>query len=264
MSVVSRLRAAGFKVYTREQWGTRYEHEYAKRAANPYYRLDDPVDHHFLHITVTRDTDTIRQGFEGARQVEGYGYTTPPMVSYQMLTTNEGVAYEGQNYGVKGTHTVNDKNVPGFPDDLNRHGYAVALMQNVWDEVTDEQVNLIAACFAAAELEGHVRKGAAVHPHRTFAAKDCPGDKAVARLADIERLKNEYVLSGLGTPPEDDMPTPDELLDQPINVHDPKGQLETRSVTLREVFTALVIQIERGPKAAREYLDDARRSRAPK
>lgn len=172
--------------------------EYAKRAGNSYYRLSEPVPYHYLHITVTRDTNTIQEGFAGARQVEGYGYTSPPMVSYQLLTTNEGKAFEGQNYGVKGTHTVNDKKIAGFPEDLNRYGYAVALMQNVWDPVTDQQVRLVAAAFAAAELEGHVRRGAPIFPHAKFAWKECPGGAAIARIPEIQRLKDQYVASNLG------------------------------------------------------------------
>jgi len=206
MTVISRLRDADFEVFTREQWGSAAQRAgaYAKRAASSYYRLNDPLPYHYLHISVTSDTDTVQEGAAGARQIEGYGYSTPPMVSYQMLVTNEGKLFEGQNYGVKGTHTVNDNNVPGFPEDLNRYGYAVALMQNVGDEVTDVQVVAVAAAFAAAELEGHVKRGAPIFPHRKFAPKSCPGDKAVARLGEIQRLKDQMVQRGSITQ-EDDM-----------------------------------------------------------
>lgn len=203
MSVVDRLQAAGFEVYTRQQWKSPREADgsYARRKRT--HGITGPVPYHYLHVTVTPDTDTVQQGAAGARQIEKYGYSTPPMVSYQMLVTNEGKIFEGQNYGVKGTHTVNDKRISGFPEDLNRQGYAVALMQNVNDAVTDAQVRAVAACFAAAELEGYVKRGAPIFPHRKFAAKSCPGDKAVARLAQIERLKNEMVRQGLK---EEDMP----------------------------------------------------------
>ena len=71
------------------------------------------------------------------------------MVSYQDLVTNEGRYYEGQSYGVKGTYTVNDRDVPGFAQDLNLLGYATAIMQDVEHEVTDAQVRTIALVFAA-------------------------------------------------------------------------------------------------------------------
>lgn len=157
-----------------------------------------PADYHFLHITVTRETNTIAQGKAGARQVETYGYSSPAMVSYQDLVTNEGRYFQGQDYGTKGTHTVNDKGVSGYPRDLNLRGYATALMQNVQDPVTDIQVDVVAKVFAARELTGWVRRGAPILPHRMFAWKSCPGDKAMARLPEIARLRDQYVKDGLG------------------------------------------------------------------
>lgn len=197
-TVYDRLRAAGVEVYDREDWDSPREADgsYARRRKT-HPMPSGPAAYHYLHITVTRDTDTVQEGAAGARQVEGYGYSSPPMVSYQDLVTNEGKVFEGQSYGVKGTHTVNDKAVPGFPRDLNMVGYATALMQNVGDQVTDEQVRVVAMIFAARELAGVVRRGAPVYPHRKFAAKSCPGDKAVARLDEIVQLKDRYVRDGL-------------------------------------------------------------------
>lgn len=192
--VIDQLRAWGVECFTRAEWGSPREADrsYARRRGT-HPMPEGPADYHFLHITVTRDSDTVREGKAGARQIEGYGYSTPPMVSYQDLVTNEGRYFEGQSYGVKGTHTVNDKNVPGFPHDLNLHGYACALMQNVGDAVTDAQVDVVARVFAARELLGLVKQGAPIYPHRKFAPKSCPGDLAVARLDEIRRLKDHYV-----------------------------------------------------------------------
>lgn len=200
-TVYDRLRAAGVEVYDREDWGSPQE----KAGAYARRRRTHPMpagaaDFHFLHITVTRDTDTVKEGAAGARQIEGYGYSSPPMVSYQDLVTNEGRVFEGQDYGTKGTHTVNDKKVSGYPRDLNLVGYATALMQNVGDAVTDEQVRVVAMIFAARELAGVVRRGAPIHPHRKFAWKSCPGDKAVDRLDEISRLRTRFVRDGLPKP----------------------------------------------------------------
>lgn len=196
--VLEQLRAASVECYSRAEWGSPRERDgsYARRRST-HPMPPGPADYHFLHVTVTADTDTVKEGAAGALQIEGYGYSTPPMVSYQDLVTNEGRVFEGQSYGVKGTHTVNDKEVPGFPRDLNLYGYATALMQNVGDEVTDEQVWVVAMIFAARELAGLVRRGAPVHPHRMFAEKSCPGDLAVARLPEITRLKDRFVREGL-------------------------------------------------------------------
>ena len=200
-TVYDRLRAAGVEVYDREDWGSPQERAGAYARRRRTHPLPaGPAAFHFLHITVTRDTDTVKDGAAGARQIEGYGYSSPPMVSYQDLVTNEGRVYEGQDYGTKGTHTVNDKLVPGFPKDLNLAGYATALMQNVADQVTDEQVRVVAMIFAARELAGVVRRGAPIYPHRKFAWKSCPGDKAVARLDEIARLRTRFVREGLPAP----------------------------------------------------------------
>jgi hypothetical protein len=195
-SVIRKLRKSGVVCLNRKQWGSRQLAAYVKRRST-HPMPPAPAPYHFLHLTVTSDGDTVLEGKEGARQIEGYGYSTPPMVSYQDLVTNEGFYFQGQDYGNKGTHTVNDKDIAGFAYDLNKYGYAVALMQNVNDEVTNIQVQLVAMVCAARELTGWVRKGAPVLPHRKFAYKSCPGDKAMAQLARIERLKNQYVREGM-------------------------------------------------------------------
>lgn len=194
-AVIDMLEKAGVECYTRDEWGTVRPEAYIKRRVT-HPMPDGPADYHFFHITVTPDTDTVLEGKAGARKVESYGLSKPPMVSYQDLITNERKYFQGQDYGTKGTHTVNNKNVPGFPFDLNKEGYALAIMQNVQDEVTDEQVELAAMVYAARELVGFVKKFAPIYPHRKFAYKECPGDKAVARLDEIQKLKDKFVRQG--------------------------------------------------------------------
>lgn len=196
LAVLELLERKGVKTFTREQWGSKQLDEYVKRRET-HAMPNGPAKYHFLHITVTNDTDSVREGKDGAQQIESYGLSTPPMVSYQDLITNEGKYFQGQDYGNKGTHTINDLNVSGFAYDLNLHGYALAIMQNVNDDVTDEQVLLAAMVFAAREVTGWVVKNAPVYPHRKFANKACPGDKAVARLSQIVDLKNHFVKNGL-------------------------------------------------------------------
>lgn len=197
-AVIKSLRKAGVEVHNRRQWGSPQQKAGAyKRRRKTHPMAVTKARYHFLHITVTRDTDTVAEGAAGMRQVETYGYSTPPMVSYQWCTTNEGRVFEGQNLRVKGTHTVNDKQIVGYPRDLNAYGYAVALLQNVGDEVTDEQVRVTAMTFAAMELAGFTEIGAPILPHRMFAAKSCPGDKAMARIDEIRALKDKYVAEGL-------------------------------------------------------------------
>lgn len=230
------LRAAGVDVMTRAQWGSPRERDgsYARRRST-HPMPSGPARFHFLHITVTPDTDTPLEGAAGARRVESYGLSSPPMVSYHGLVTNEGRYFEGQSYGVKGTHTINDKKVGGYAADLNYYGYAVAIMQNVGDAVTDAQVETLAKVYAAAELAGWVRRGAPIYPHRMFAWKSCPGDRAVARLDDIVRLKNQYVNAGHlpGSEPRewDDMASRSDIRDVVAEVVEAK--LAERDETLK-------------------------------
>lgn len=201
MTVLERLRDAGVEVHSREDWNSPMEAAGAyerRRGTHPMFV--PKARYGFLHVTVTPDTDTIPEGAAGARKIETYGYSTPPMVSYQLLVTNEGRVFEGQNFGVKGTHTINDKDVDGYPHDLNGYGYAVALMQNVGDEVSAEQVAAVAMCFAAMQIEGVMERGAPILPHRMFAQKSCPGDLAMARLDEIRRMTGTYVSGGLPQP----------------------------------------------------------------
>jgi len=195
LAVIKQLREVGVKAYTREEWGSvRPEAYIVRRGTHPMPA--GRAKYHFLHITVTADTDTVQEGWRGAKQIESYGLSTPKMVSYQDMITNEGLYFQGQDYGTKGTHTINDRNVANFANDLNLQGYALAILQNVEDEVTDVQVLLAARVFAARELAGFVNKFAPIYPHRKFAYKACPGDKAVARLAEIQELKDNMVQRG--------------------------------------------------------------------
>lgn len=194
-AVLKMLEDAGVECYTRGEWGSARLGDYIKRRIT-HPMPKGPAKYHFVHITVTSDTDSVKEGKAGARQIEGYGLSTPPMCSYQEMVTNEAKYFQGQDYGTKGTHTVNDRKVKGFSRDLNLEGYALAIMQNVDDEVTDEQIILVAKVLAARELCGFVKRGAPVYPHRKFAYKACPGDKMVAALSRITKLKNDYVKRG--------------------------------------------------------------------
>lgn len=253
LAVIKQLRAAGVECYTRAEWGSPRERDgsYAHRRST--HRMPaGPASYHFLHITVTPRPTGEAESKAEARRVESYGLSTPAMVSYQDLVTNEGRYLQGQDYGTKGTHTINDKRVPGFPMDLNLEGYATALLQNVDDEVTDDQVRVVAMVFAARELAGLVRRGAPIYPHRTFDWKECPGDKAVARLQEISRLRTHYVKTGLQ---EDDMFEDSDraLLKKAATGVD---RLLARHAKLGKRITTLREKIARGNATGQELLAD--------
>jgi hypothetical protein len=254
-AVIEALRAAGVPCYSRSQWGSPREADgsYARRVST-HPMAATPARYHFLHLTVTPDTDTVAQGAAGARQMEGFGYSTPPMVSYQEMITNEGRYFQGQNYGVKGTHTVNDKDVAGYPQDLNAYGYACALMQNVGDAVTDAQVRLAAMVFAARERTGWVAKGAPILPHRMFAWKECPGDRAVARLDEIRALRTKYVAEGLPRIDQEDDVTPQELQEAVDKAVAANIDKIAEAVLARDVIAAEGISVRRVLRAVSQDL----------
>lgn len=191
--VIQRLRAAGYQVKNRRQWGARHLPVYAyRRRTMP---VDLPVNFAFAHITVTS-----QDGDAGARLVEQIGFDRfGSGVSYQWLVDHEThCIYEGMPLDAKGTHTVNDKDVEGFPYNLNYFGHAVAFMAMPGDEFCRECEELYAAILAAEKIEGHMRDSARYLPHSMFAAKDCPTDAVRDALPRIQKLANRMVRENLG------------------------------------------------------------------
>lgn len=256
-SLIPALRSAGVECFTRSEWGSPREADGSyQRRRGTHPMPPGPAEFHFLHITVTADTDTPEEGARGARAVESFGLSTPPMVSYQDLVTNEGRYYEGQSYGVKGTHTVNDRDVPGFAHDLNLLGYATAIMQDVEHEVTDTQVRTIALVFAARELAGLVKRGAPIFPHRMFAFKSCPGDKAVARLNEIKEQRDRFVREGLPREEWFEMATKQELREVVTSVvHDQLEDLLARRLGNEETVQTSLRRAGETKAIAQQVLD---------
>lgn len=192
MDTINRLRAAGYRIRTRGEWGSKELSTYAWRLRTK--PVDFPVSYGFVHITVTEE-----HGDAGMRLLERIGKQRfGSGVSYNWVIDHktDHTIYLGQPLAAKGTHTVNDFHLAGFPYNLNYAGHAVAYMGNVDDEVCDECIDTIAAIFAAEKLEGVLRIGDNIFPHRKFAAKSCPGDKLNARMRDISDAVKRKVDAG--------------------------------------------------------------------
>lgn len=127
--------------------------------------------------------------------------------------------------------------------------------------------------WPAAQYDAYVTLAAALCKHVTGnSAQTVRGHKEtsvtgkVDPLFDMEdfraRVHAELTTAPVPTPApseEDDM-----ALDDPLNVHDPKGNPTTANVTVREALSALVISLTEGPEAAKGYLERAAKSPAPK
>jgi hypothetical protein len=93
--------------------------------------------------------------------------------------------------------------------------------------------------------------------------KVCPGDNRIAQLPLILRTAQQIVRGGPVSESEEDDMTPRELLDEPINIHDPRGQKETRRVTVGELLTGLGILLQNSTDpAVRDFMDKAQKSKA--
>jgi hypothetical protein len=222
-----RLRRAnvGLVMRRREQWGSVFDYTNARAVEEPATRL-------FWHITIT-NPDSYPSNDRHAQAVERIGISRFPNtgISYNGLELPGAFLYEGQPFGRRGAHTVNDKRIStcatsGCPSrgtslsapsfNLNVNGRALALARNTDDPVTDADVEAAARWGAGYKLAGLVASSARWHGHRCVSAKSCPGDRAWTRIDDVADLTATYLRNGLpGTqpqPPEDDLPyTPDQI-----------------------------------------------------
>jgi N-acetylmuramoyl-L-alanine amidase len=202
----------GLVMRTRERWGSVYSYTTARPVEEPATRL-------FLHITVT-NPDSYSSNDAHARAVERIGISRFPNtgISYNGLILPGGHLYEGQPFGRRGAHTVNDSqrsscstagcpgrgtslSAPSF--NLNINSRALALARNTDDPVTDADVDAAARWGAGYKLAGMVTGSARWHGHRCVSAKSCPGDRAWTRIDDVADLTATYLRNGLpGTTPE--------------------------------------------------------------
>lgn len=187
-SYIKLLRRSGTKVVTRRQWGARF-----RASLNRFY---PPGEYLFVHIAVI---DNAPSKVERMRLIERIGVQRFQRTHfpYNDVAFEDGDIYVGQPLKRKGAHTINGKGIDGYPYDLNAHGHAICLPQNVEDRVTDAQKDSIARWAAAKVLSGE-STAKRILPHRMFAWKSCPGDKMMAELDDVNRLFRQYVRNGLG------------------------------------------------------------------
>ncbi|GAA5154836.1 hypothetical protein GCM10023340_39020 [Nocardioides marinquilinus] len=186
--VIRAARRRGVTVYSRGQWGSRQGRVYADRrrdtARGRWGRFIQPADTVVQHITVTTPSGDVRAD---ARTVEQIGMERfGSGVSYNWLvdmTTGEVCA--GQPLDSKGTHTVNDKGVPGYSKDQNLVARAIAVIGQPGTRLSPRAEMAIGELLAAHVDAGAITPGFDYVPHSLFAAKDCPCDATRNRMAAI-------------------------------------------------------------------------------
>lgn len=169
--VVRNARKRGVKLYTRRQWRSLHPQVYAWRRIFRKVK-NGPADTVVQHITVTRRSD-IKSDMRVLEKIgmERFGSGVSYNFCVDMVTGEVGL---GQSLDAKGTHTLNDKGVPGYSFDQNYVARAIAVIGMPGDKLSRQAEWSIIALLAAMVEEGAVTEGFDYDPHSKFAYKDCP------------------------------------------------------------------------------------------
>lgn len=194
MSATSRVlrnaRKRGLTVYSRRQWGAGFRNlaVYQWRRVNRRHNLipKKPVDTVVQHITVTHRTGDFKRDMRTLHDigVSRFGSGVSYNWVVDMVTGKIGL---GQSLDAAGTHTINDKNMPGFSKNQNYVAIAIAVLGVEEDHLSPVAKLAIAELIAAHVDEGYVTKGFDYLPHSFFAAKDCPCDSTRSAMVDIRK-----------------------------------------------------------------------------
>lgn len=179
-------RRRGVTVLTRGQWGSTEPNVYRWRRKHKPAR--QPADTVVQHITVTLDHGPLTGDFKrDVRTVERIGMQRfGSGVSYNFVVDmRTGMVAVGQPLDAKGTHTINEKRVPGYSRDQNLVARAIAVLGMPNDKLSEEAERAIALLLAALVDEGAITPGFDYDPHSKFAAKDCPCDSTRNRMPAI-------------------------------------------------------------------------------
>ena len=192
--ILNELRGEGFTALNRKQWGSNRRGTYQARRVTR--RFVGPADHFFAHVTVTRDTGNRLRDFKAdCRTVEEIGWSRfRTGTSYNwMVDQKSGDIALGMPLDAAGAHTINNKNVPGFPNNLNYWGHAIVWIGNVGDVPSQRAKDAYAAIIAAEKKHGAAKDGAEIYPHSKFAAKSCPLPVMTAALPGIMRASRSIL-----------------------------------------------------------------------
>lgn len=188
--VVRRARKKGVVVLSRRQWGSRHGATYQKRRVltriGHWGKFRMKADTVAQHITVTRPSGDFAAD---CRTVEAIGMDRfGSGVSYNFLVDmTTGKVGVGQPLDSKGTHTINDKNVPGYSKDQNLVARAIAVIGMPETRLSDKAKKSIELLLEAMVEEGAITPTFDYKPHSFFAWKDCPCDPTRNAMPSIRQ-----------------------------------------------------------------------------
>ena len=109
-------------------------------------------------------------------------------LAWDMKTGEIGI---GQALDAAGAHTLNDKNVPNYSENLNYYALAIAAIGMPGKKPSDRAVEALARTVAALIDVGALRVGHDYVPHSLFAYKDCPTDAVREVMPAVNRRARE-------------------------------------------------------------------------
>lgn len=190
---IRRLRKVyGLNVRTRKDWGSRLGAVYTRRLVTKRARV--PADTVVQHITVTHGDGKLTGQFDAdMRELERIGQARfQSGISYNICIDHQtGMVGIGQPLRAKGTHTVNDKNRPGFHRDQNLMARGIAWIGVPGNKVSARALQSHIKVLSCLMDCGHITPDPDYLPHSFFAAKDCPTDAIRPDMPGIIRDAKE-------------------------------------------------------------------------
>lgn len=190
--IIRELRRAGFTVLSRKQWGSRHRPLYQWRRIHRHF--PGRAKEFFAHVTVTNRTKNFAADVRLVEQIGWDRFRTGISYNYAVDQVTGAIAI-GMPHDAAGAHTLNDKDVAGFPFNLNYYGHGIAWIGNVGDRPSQRCQDAFSAIIAAEKKHGAARGGAGILPHSKFAFKECPLTVMTNALPSILR-RSKTILEG--------------------------------------------------------------------
>lgn len=169
--IIDELRRAGFTVLGRKQWGSRHRPLYQWRRINRHF--PGRAKYFFAHVTVTNRTRNFAADVRLVEQIGWDRFRTGISYNYAVDQVSGAIAI-GMPHDAAGAHTLNDKGVDGFPENLNYYGHGIAWIGNVGDRPSQACKDSFSAIIAAERKHDAARNATPIFPHSRFAWKECP------------------------------------------------------------------------------------------
>lgn len=186
--VVRDARRRGVKVYSRRAWRCPNPAIYGWRRKFKPHALcpEHPADTLWQHISVTHGTN-IKYDMRVLHRIGMDRFNSG--VSYNFAIDMEtGEVGLGQALDAKGTHTINNKNIPGYSRDQNAVSHAICFIGMPGDVPSRKAIVAAGKLMAAMVSKKALTKNFDYNPHRMVAWKDCPTDAVVNVMYDILRV----------------------------------------------------------------------------